>query len=130
MSTWTSGELDVIGDATELHISTRRPDGTLRQPVPIWVVRVGDGVYVRSYKGTGGAWFQHASRQGIAHVSVAGLDRDVTSEPADTSLRGAVNAAYQAKYASYGRSYVTAMTSDTAADTTLRLTPTGEGTQS
>ncbi len=129
MSTWTSGELDILGYATELRISTRRPDGTLRPPVPIWVVRAGDDIYVRSYKGTGGAWFRHASRQGSAHVSVTGLDRDVTAEPVGQSLRSMVDAAYQAKYARYGRSYVTAMTSDTAADTTTRLTPAGERTQ-
>lgn len=130
MSNWTSGELDTLRNATELSISTRRPDGTLRPPVPVWVVCAGHDIYVRSYKGTEGAWFRHASRQGSAHVSVAGLDRDVTAEPAGQSLRSPVDAAYQAKYASYGRSYVTAMTSQTAADTTLRLTPAGEGTQS
>lgn len=130
MSNWTSGELDTLGNATELRISTRRPDGTLRPPVPVWVVRAGDDVYVRSYKGAEGAWFRHVSRQGSAHVRVAGFDRNVTAEPAGQSLRSRVDAAYRAKYASYGRSYVTAMTSETAADTTLRLTPTGERTQS
>ena len=130
MSTWTSDELSALEQATELRISTRRPDGTMRTPVPIWVVRAGDSVYVRSYKGSGGAWFRHTSRGGSAHVSVPGLDRDVTAEPAGQSLRGAVDAAYRAKYASYGRSYLTAMTTETAADTTLRLTPTAERTQS
>jgi hypothetical protein len=43
MSTWTSDELDALAAATELRISTRRPDGTLRPAVPIWVVRAGSG---------------------------------------------------------------------------------------
>jgi hypothetical protein len=34
------------------------------------------------------------------------------------------------RHASHGRSYITAMISGSAADTTLRLTPTGEGTPS
>ena len=52
----------------------------------------------------------------------------MTTEPASRSLRGPVDPAYQAKYASYGHSYVTAMTSDTAAGTTTKITPTGERT--
>jgi hypothetical protein len=47
MITWTEGELCALGAATELRISTQRPDGTLRPPVPIWVVRAGDDIYVR-----------------------------------------------------------------------------------
>jgi hypothetical protein len=33
--------------------------------------------------------------------------------------------AYRVKYGRYGRSYVKPMTSDSAAETTLRLEPTG-----
>jgi hypothetical protein len=123
MSTWTSGELDAVGTATELHIGTRRPDGTLRPPVPIWVVRVGDDLYVRSYKGRGGAWFRHASTQGTARISAAGIDRDVTVSPVSTSLRDAIDKAYRAKYARYGSAEVKAMSTDTAAGATLRLIP-------
>jgi hypothetical protein len=48
MSAWTEQELRAVGTATELRISTRRSDGTLRLPVPIWVARAGDDLYVRS----------------------------------------------------------------------------------
>jgi MFS family permease len=41
-------ELDRIGRAEELHITTTRPDGSLRTWVPIWVVRAGDDLIVRS----------------------------------------------------------------------------------
>lgn len=51
MSTWTSDELRRVGEAEELRIAPRRHDGTLRKPVTIWVVRVGDDLYVRSYRG-------------------------------------------------------------------------------
>jgi len=50
MSTWTADELDVLAAATELRISTRRDDRTLRPTVPIWVVRAGDRIYIRSYR--------------------------------------------------------------------------------
>ncbi len=46
MSEWTGGELDRIGAAEELQIAPRRRDGSLRTPVTIWVVRVGDELYV------------------------------------------------------------------------------------
>ena len=51
MAGWTSDELNKIGAAEELEIATVRSDGTLRKPVTIWVVRVGDDLYVRSVNG-------------------------------------------------------------------------------
>ena len=58
MATWSKDELDTIGSADELQIAPLRRDGTLRKPVTIWVVRIGDDLYVRSYRGRGGAWFR------------------------------------------------------------------------
>jgi hypothetical protein len=57
---WTRERLDRIGAADELRIAPRRADGTRRNPVPIWVVRVGDGLYVRSWRGQDGTWFRAA----------------------------------------------------------------------
>lgn len=48
MITWTNDELAKIGAAEELHIAALRSDGTLRNPVTIWIVRLGDDLYVRS----------------------------------------------------------------------------------
>lgn len=123
MSTWTEDELRAVGTATELRISTRRHDGTLRPPVPIWVVRVGDGIYVRSYKGTGGGWFRRVSALGTAHIRAANVDRDVTVNLTAAAARAEIDDAYRAKYARYGRAYVEPMTADAAAATTLLLTP-------
>jgi hypothetical protein len=53
---WTSDQLSAIGDAEELQISSRRPDGTLRPYVTIWVVRAGDELYVRSAAGPDNPW--------------------------------------------------------------------------
>jgi hypothetical protein len=128
MSTWTEEELRAVGTATELRISTRRRDGTLLPPVPIWVVRAGDNLYVRSYKGTGGAWFRRVTALGTAHIHAADVDRDVTVSLTGTAARAEIDEAYRAKYARYGRAYVEPMTADTAAATTLLLTPvTPEG---
>ncbi len=51
MTTWMSEELNKIGNAEELQIASLRHDGTLRKPVTIWVVRLGDDLYVRSVNG-------------------------------------------------------------------------------
>lgn len=58
MSAWTSDELEIIGRTDKLRIALLRSDGTLRKPVTIWVVRVGDDLYVRCVRGRGGAWFR------------------------------------------------------------------------
>jgi hypothetical protein len=64
MTAWTADELARIGRATELDIASRRPDGTLRPFVTIWVVCVGDDVYVRSAYGYANPWFQRALASG------------------------------------------------------------------
>jgi hypothetical protein len=48
MTTWTSDELNKIGKSEELQIASLRRYDTLRNPVTIWVVRVGDDLYIRS----------------------------------------------------------------------------------
>ena len=123
MSTWTESELNAIAAATELRISTRRPDGTLHLAVPIWVVRAGDSIYVRSYTGPGGGWFGRATAHGTAHIHAPDVDRDVTVSLTGTAARAEIDEAYRAKYARHGRTYVEPMTADTVAATTLLLTP-------
>jgi hypothetical protein len=39
---WPRDELERIGDAKELRLASRRPDGSLRPYVTMWVVRAGD----------------------------------------------------------------------------------------
>ena len=47
------GEPDVCA-ADELQIAARQPDGSLDRYTTIWVVRVGDDLYVRSWRGARG----------------------------------------------------------------------------
>jgi hypothetical protein len=126
-SGWTAEELERIGAAEELEMAPRRAGGSLRRPVPIWVVRVGDDLYVRSWRGAGGAWFRAATGQRAGHVRVGGVEKDVALVDADPKVADAVDAAYREKYARYP-SYVEPMVSDQARATTLRLVPAdGEG---
>jgi hypothetical protein len=68
MSAWTSDELKKIGTAEELQIASLRTDGTLRQPVIIWVVRLGDDLYVRSVNGRTSAWFRSVQTRHEGHI--------------------------------------------------------------
>jgi len=82
MTSWTSEELAKIGNAEELDIASRRPDGTLRPFVTIWVVLTGGDLYVRSVKGRSGAWFQHALAAGDGRIRAGGVERDAAFEEA------------------------------------------------
>src|SRR5439155_1674412 len=55
---WTADELDRIGHAEGLEIAPGRSDGSLRRAVPIWVVRVGEELYIRSWRGDSGSWYR------------------------------------------------------------------------
>lgn len=80
MSDWTAADLHRIGSATELEITTRQADGSLRPYVPIWVVRVGNELFARSCRGQAGAWYRHARQRPDGRIRAGGTERDVTFE--------------------------------------------------
>jgi hypothetical protein len=65
-ATWTADELERIAAADELMAPLRR-DGTLRKPVTIWVVRLGDDLYIRSVYGRTPSWFRAAQVRHEGH---------------------------------------------------------------
>ena len=77
MTTWRSEELNKIGKAEELQISSLRSDGTPRMFVTIWVVRLADDLYVRSVNGRTSAWFRGAQVRHEGHIQAGGVDKDV-----------------------------------------------------
>jgi hypothetical protein len=124
VTAWTTDELAAIAAADELDIAPLRPDGTQYAPVTIWVVRDGDDLYVRSYRGRDSGWFRgtQASHQG--HVRAGGVDKDVTFvDEADPGVNDQIDAAYRAKYRRFGASYVDPMVADGARAATLKLAP-------
>ncbi|MCI0398589.1 MAG: DUF2255 family protein [Chloroflexi bacterium] len=123
MTAWTSDELDKIGKAEELRIASVRRDGTLRKPVTIWVVRVGDDLYVRSYRGRGSAWFRAVQACHEGRILAGGVEKDVTFvEETDPGINDKIDAAYRAKYGRYPQ-YVTPMVAPEARSTTIKLVP-------
>jgi hypothetical protein len=82
----------------------------LSNAVTIWVIRVGDDLYVRSYKGHGGAWFRVAQLRHDGWIRAGGIKKDVTFvEESDPGINDKIDAAYRTKYHRYGAQYVAAM---------------------
>ena len=123
MTAWTSEELTRIGTATELEIASTRHDGTLENPRPIWVVRVGDDLYVRSMYGRTGGWFPATQERHQGHISAGGVDKDVTFADADPDLNDAVDAAYREKYRRYGERIIGGVVNHGAQAATIKLVP-------
>jgi hypothetical protein len=122
---WTAEELERIGAAEELQIAPLGADGAPRRPVPIWVVRVGADLYVRSWRGTAGGWFRAAQASHAARVRAVGVERDIDLVEASDDVNDAVDAAYRDKYGRYP-SYVEPMVRPEAQATTLTLVPAGD----
>jgi hypothetical protein len=125
MSAWTSDELNKIGAADELQIAARRRDGTLRNPVTIWVVRVGEDLYVRSAHGHNAAWFRGTQVRHEGHIRAGGVEKDVNFVDLDhdDDIHNQIDAAYRAKYRRYPERFVSPVVSAASRSVTLKLVP-------
>lgn len=122
MTNWTNDELTRIEHAEELRMAPARSDGTPRTPVPIWVVRDGDDLYVRSFRGSAGAWYRAARASHEGRIRCGGVDKDVTLvEVTDAGVNDRIDTAYRTKYGRYGARYIDPMVA--SRDTTLKLVP-------
>ena len=127
MATWTGEELTRIGTAEELEIASLRRDGTLRKAVIIWVVRLGDDLYVRSVYGRTSAWFHGAQVRHAGHIQAGGVDKDVTFVEAGPEINDQIDAAYRTKYRRYAASIVGTIVSPEARSATIKLVPRVNG---
>jgi hypothetical protein len=123
MTVWTSDELTKIGAAEELQIVSLRRDGTLRTPVTIWVVRLGDNLYVRSVNGRNAAWFRGTQLRHEGRIGAGGVEKDVTFVDADPALADQIDTAYRTKYRRYAASIVNHVVGAEARSATLKLVP-------
>jgi hypothetical protein len=122
VTAWTNDELTKIGATEEVKIAPLRRDGTLRNPVTIWVVRLGDDLYIRSVNGRTAAWFRATRVRHEGRIG-AGVEKDVTFMDADPSINDQIDAAYRAKYRRYAASIVGSIVSPKARSTTIKLVP-------
>ena len=123
MTAWTSEELDKIDAADELEIVSLRPDGTLGSPRTIWVVRLGDDLYVRSVNGRTSDWFGGTQVRHEGRIRAGGVEKDVTFVGAGDDVEDRIDDAYRTKYRRYAASIVGHTVTPEARSTTLKLVP-------
>ena len=123
MTTWTDDDLARLGGAEEVQIAGVRRDGSLRNPVIVWVVRVDDELYTRSVNGPDAAWFRGVQVSHRGQLSAGGVVTDVDFVDAtNLAADDVIDAAYQRKYGRYPGP-VKSINSPTARSTTLKLVP-------
>lgn len=130
MAIWTRAELDRIESAEELQIASLRGDGTLRKPVIIWVVRVGDDLYVRCVNGRTGPWFRGTRTRHAGYIRAGGVNKDVSfAEESDPGINDQIDNAYRKKYSHYAASIINSVISPEARSATLKLLPGSANSQ-
>lgn len=125
MTSWKNDELNKVGAAEELQIATLRRDGTLRNRVTIWVVRVGDELYVRCVNGREGAWFRGVQTRHEGCIWVSDVEKTVAFvEESDPDLNAKIDEAYLTKYRHYPQ-WVAPMVTPKVQAATIKLVPRG-----
>jgi len=91
--------------------------------VIIWVVRLGEDLYVRSVNGRTSAWFRGVQTLHEGHIRAGGVDKDVTFvEETDSDLNDQIDSAYTTKYRRYA-SIAKSMTTSAVRAATIKLVP-------
>lgn len=123
MTTWTDEELNKIGNVEELQFASMRSDGTLRNRVIIWVVRVGDELYIRPVNGRDG-WFRGVAERHEGRMWAGGVEKDVRFVEVDSNnaINDQIDSTYWSKYSHYPQ-YVPPVVTSAARGATLKLEP-------
>jgi hypothetical protein len=127
MTGWTSDELTKIEAADELEIGSIRRDDRLRDLVTIWVVRLGDDLYVRSVNGRTGAWFRGTQVRHEGRIRAGGVEKDVTFVDTDDGINDQIDDAFRSKYRRYAPSIVGSVLTPQARSATIKLVPRSMG---
>ena len=89
----------------------------------MWVVRVGDDLYVRSAYGPDNPWYRRAKASGAGRIRAGGVERDVTFTDAAHHVHASIDEAYHDKYDRYGPAIVGTVVGPQVVDVTIRLQP-------
>jgi hypothetical protein len=113
-----------IAEGDEVEIETRRDPKSPLHRVTVWIVPTEDGVYIRSYKGKRGRWYQEALANPTVTIRLGRRKVTARAEPEhNPELIRAVNAAYRTKYGERWPDETKEMLRPSLLPTTLRLTP-------
>ncbi len=126
MSTWSQDDLELLGGAGEVEVSSVRRDGSLGRARTVWIVRAGDELYLRSVNGPGAAWYRSTRTCHPGRIEARGVARDVTWTDVDATQQPAVDPAVDAEYDRKYRGSTSAIahiTSPLARATTMRVDP-------
>ena len=112
-----------LAESDEVEVETRLDAKSPLHRTTIWIVPTEDGIYIRSYKGKKGRWYQEAIAN--PHVTIRVGRRKVTAraKPEHGPLvNRAVNAGYRRKYGERWPAETKEMFKRSILPTTLRLT--------
>lgn len=113
-----------LAESDEVEIETRRDSRSPLHRTTIWIVPTQYGVYVRSYKGKRGRWYQEALANPRVTIRLGRRKVSARAEKEGNPLIiRAVNAAYRKKYGERWPDETKAMVKRSVLPTTLRLTP-------
>ena len=123
MTTWPPDDLQLLGTAEEIEISSHRQDGSLRPYVIIWIVEVNGELYVRSAYGAANGWFRRAQTSGTGSIRVDAVEHSVRFGPADAVAQVATDAEYRRKYGRFPADIVDTVVGDDVHAVTMRVAP-------
>ena len=113
-----------LAESDEIEIETRRDAKAPAHRTTIWIVPTQDGVYIRSYKGKRGRWYQEAIANSQVVVHVGRRQAPARAIPESSSkVISEVSAAYREKYGERWPSETEPMLKRSVLPTTLRLEP-------
>jgi len=113
-----------VAESDEVEIETRLKPKSPAHRVTVWIVPTEDGVYVRSFKGKRGRWYQEALANPLVTVGVGRRKVSVRAEPErNPQVIRAVSAGYRKKYGERWPDDTEPMLKRSVVPTTLRLTP-------
>jgi len=112
-----------LAESDEVDIETRRDKKSPVHRTTIWIVPVKAGVYIRSFKGKKGRWYQEALDNPRVTMRVGRRKVEARAEPEKSpSVIRAVSAAYREKYGERWPDETAPMLRRSVLPTTLRLT--------
>lgn len=112
-----------LAESDEVQIGTRRDARSPLHGTTIWIVPTEYGVYVRSYKGRKGRWYQEALANPLVTIRVGRRKVTARVEPEHNPVViRAVNAGFRKKYGERWPDETKEMLKRSILPTTLRLT--------